>query len=109
MDAFLVMVSDQVMSNLSTDQLDTAFKILHSRMVDKAPEPYPSSHGSVPSWQVELADRRLRGFLELDAGPRGEHMVTLFDDTDVDLMSLAPSTRLTKEGLHRIVFLRTVN
>jgi hypothetical protein len=109
MDSFLVMISEKLWGKLTNTQLDTALKMLHVRMLEKAPEPYVGDYGSVPSWDVEYDEHRMKGFLELDAGPRGEHIVTLFDEADEDLMATDPDSRLKGPGLRQIVFLRTVN
>jgi len=109
MDAFLVMVTEKVWERLTSDELDTAFKLLHGRMLAKAPEPYQGPYGTVPSWGLEIAEKQLKGFLELDAGPKGEHVVTLFDLEDRELMEQSPRERLARHDLRQIVWLRTVN
>lgn len=109
MDSFLVMVSERVWESLSSEQLDVAFKLLHGRMLAKAPEPLERAYGTVPTWNLELAQNRLKGFLELDAGPKGEHLVTIFDEGDQELMEQSPRERLRRPDLRQIVWLRTVN
>jgi hypothetical protein len=109
MDAFLVMVSEKLWSELSSEQIDTAFKLLHGKMVSLAPEKYLHPDGTVACWGFEYAQHRLKGFLELDAGPKGEHVVTLFAEDDHELMVQPPRERLNRPGLRQIVWLRTVN
>ena len=109
MDSFLVMVSEKLWTVLTSDQIDTAFKVLHGKMAKVAPEPYPNGNGNVPSWGFDYATRSLKGFLELDAGPKGEHVVTLFAAEDEELMSKPIHERLGRPGLRQILWLRTVN
>jgi hypothetical protein len=103
------MVSEKLWTQLSGDQIDAAFKVLHGKMMAMAPEPYPNGNGSVPSWGFEYAAHSLKGFLELDAGPKGEHVVTLFAADDLELMAQTARERLGRPGLRQIVWLRTTN
>lgn len=109
MESLLVMVSDVVWGKLSNEQLDAALKTLHGHMTSHAPQPLDRDYGVVPTWDVNVAEHQLRGFLELEAGPKGEHVVTLFDPADVELMGKAPANRLQGPGLRQIVWLHTRN
>ncbi|MDX9974493.1 MAG: hypothetical protein RBU21_16025 [FCB group bacterium] len=109
MDSFLVMVSETLWTELSSEEIDTAFKVLHGKMSKIAPEPHAIGAEKVPTWGFDYAAHSLRGFLELDAGPKGEHVVTLFAAEDEELMAKPIGERLGRPGLRQILWLRTVN